>query len=249
LREGRIHWSQPEVLLYDDHVPTRMSYPDLVEQHGKYWITETQKQVCRVHPIDPELLKGLWAQGESNKLTRAGLLLNAGERQLKQRSMRMPKLPNLADRSGFTLEFQVRFNDLSAGQILLDTRDASGKGLMVQTTDHPAVELVLSDGTRTNQWRCDAGLLTTNKTHHIGVIVDGGPHLITFAVDGVVCDGGFERQHGWGRLSPELAGINGERQVKIAPTLRGRLLTLRVYDRYLRNSEFVANHHASLRGW
>ena len=31
-----IEWSQPEVLLYDDHMDTRMSYPDLVEEGGNY---------------------------------------------------------------------------------------------------------------------------------------------------------------------------------------------------------------------
>ncbi len=40
-----------------------MSYPDLIEQDGRYWITETQKTVARVHSVDPELLEGLWKQG------------------------------------------------------------------------------------------------------------------------------------------------------------------------------------------
>lgn len=38
-----IEWSQPEILLYDDDPLIRMSYPDLVEDNGKYYITETQK--------------------------------------------------------------------------------------------------------------------------------------------------------------------------------------------------------------
>jgi hypothetical protein len=135
---------------------------------------------------------------------------------------------------------------LSAGQVLLDSRDASGKGLLIQTTSHPAVELVLSDGTLTNQWRCDASLLMPNQTHQLGIVVDGGPRLITFVVDGVVCDGGQERQFGWGRFSSALGDVNGEREAKLAPTFRGRLLSLRVYDRYLRNSELIANYHACL---
>ena len=247
-REGRIHWSQPEVLLYDDHVPTRMSYPDLVEQDGKYWITETQKAICRVHPIDGNLLEGLWTQGQLKKLTRAGLVLDAGERQLEKGSIKLPKLPDLAGRGGFTLEFEVSFNHLTAGQVLFDTRNTAGQGIALQTTAHPALELVLSDGAQTNQWRCDAGLLTANKTHHIGIVVDSGPRIITFVVDGQVCDGGRDRQFGWGRFSGELGDVNGESRAKIAPTLRGRLLTLRVYDRYLRNSELIANYHAGVPG-
>ncbi len=244
LRNGRIHWSQPEVLLYDDHVPTRMSYPDLVEQDGKYWITETQKKICRVHPVDKELIEGLWTQGAVKKLTQAGLLLDADEGRLTQGSVKLPRLPNLADRGGFTLEFTVKLRDLGPGQVLLDSRNAAGKGLLVQTTGHPAVELVLSDGTQTNQWRCDAGLLTTNQTHHLGIVVDGGPRLITFVVDGAVCDGGKERQHGWGRFSAELGDVNGKAEARIGP-LRGRCSSLHLFDRYLRNSELIANFHAT----
>ena len=248
LRQGRIHWSQPEVLLYDDTVATRMSYPDLVEQDGKYWVTETQKQLCRVHPVDPALLEGLWTQGSVKRVTRSGLVSQAAARQARKGTIQMPKLPLLAARAGFSLDLWVRFDDLSAGQVLLDSRDAMGKGVVLQTTAHPALELVLSDGTRTNQWRCDRGLLTAAKTHHVGIVVDGGPRLITFLVDGLVCDGGAERQYGWGRFSPELGDVNGEAQAKLAPSLRGRWLTLRVYDRYLRNSELIANYHAGLPG-
>ena len=47
----RIEWSQPEILLYDDDPYIRMSYPDLVEDGGKFYVTETQKNVGRVHEI------------------------------------------------------------------------------------------------------------------------------------------------------------------------------------------------------
>ena len=53
-----IRWSQPEIALYDDDPYIRMSYPDLVEDGGKYFLTETQKDVARVHEIDPTLLEG-----------------------------------------------------------------------------------------------------------------------------------------------------------------------------------------------
>jgi len=245
LRDGRIHWSQPEVLLYDDHVPTRMSYPDLIEQDGKYWITETQKKLCRVHPVDESLLEGLWTQGEVKKVARAGLALEAGARRLRPGSLKLPRLPVLTDRGGFTLEFTVQFDDLAPGQVLLDSRNAAGQGLLVQTTAHPAVQLVLSDGQKTNAWRCDAGLLTPHRAHQIGIVVDAGPRLITFVVDGLVCDGGPERQYGWGRFDPQLGDVNGAPRAKVAPSLRGRLLKLRVYDRYLRHAELIGNYHAA----
>ena len=61
--EGRIIlWSQPEIVLYDDDPFIRMSYPDLVEEDGKTFLTETQKDIARVHEIAPTLLEGLWGQ-------------------------------------------------------------------------------------------------------------------------------------------------------------------------------------------
>ena len=61
--EGRvIQWSQPEIVLYDDDSYVRMSYPDLVEDGGDIYLLETQKDVARVHKIDPSLLNGLWGQ-------------------------------------------------------------------------------------------------------------------------------------------------------------------------------------------
>ncbi|MFH1922388.1 MAG: LamG-like jellyroll fold domain-containing protein, partial [Planctomycetota bacterium] len=68
-RDGFIHWSQPEILLYDPDVSKKISYPDLIEQDGRYWITETQKTIARVHEIDKNLLEGLWSQGETNSGT------------------------------------------------------------------------------------------------------------------------------------------------------------------------------------
>ena len=61
--EGRvIQWSQPEIALYDDDSFVRMSYPDLVEDAGNYYLLETQKDKARVHLLDRDLLDGLWGQ-------------------------------------------------------------------------------------------------------------------------------------------------------------------------------------------
>ena len=51
-----------------------MSYPDLIQQDGRYWVTETQKSVARIHPIDRELLEGLWSQGNVKRVVEDGLV-------------------------------------------------------------------------------------------------------------------------------------------------------------------------------
>ena len=72
------------------------------------------------------------------------------------------------------------------------------------------------------------------------IVVDGGPKLILFVVDGVLCDGGDFRQFGWGRFSPHLRHITGEKALTIGPCVRG----LGVYERALRVSEAIANYRS-----
>lgn len=245
-REGRIHWSQPEIVLYDDDPAVRMSYPDFIEEEGRVFVTETQKSVARVHELDPKLLDGLWRQSELRSVAREGLILSLDAGALKQKETRAPRLPDLAARGGFTVEFWVRFEELTPGQVLLDTRDDRGSGLAVTTTEEETLRLSLSDGTTTAVGECDPGLLRADRRHHVVMIVDGGPRILTFVVDGELCDGGEARAQGWYRFSTELAHANGGDTLRIAPSLRGSLEHLRFYDRYLRTSEAVGNYRAGL---
>ena len=286
--EGRvIQWSQPEIALYDDDTYVRMSYPDLVEDGGEYYLTETQKDVARVHLIDKSLLEGMWAQfDEGGTVAQAGCIL-----ELKgdiPANVDLPTLPqfnrrdaNRADygqldlRAGFTLELWLRFDSLEGGQVILDKRAPNGQGLALQTTDRGTVEIILNDGRTESRWNSDPGMLKTGKLHHLAVVVDGGPKIITFVIDGVLCDGGDDRQFGWGRFSPQLRHVSaqdGNRSVSpgnkssdqgeeispsgrlradsemlsIAPQFQGNIELLRVYNRYLRTSEVIGNYKAGV---
>ena len=97
-----------------------------------------------------------------------------------------------------------------------------------------------------NRWDCDPGVLETGKRHHLAVIVDGGPKIITFLVDGRLCDGGAYRQFGWGRFNPHFRGPAGDRALRIGPHLHGEISALRIYNRYLRTSEAVGNYRAGI---
>ena len=54
------------------------------------------------------------------------------------------------------------------------------------------------------------------------MIVDGGPKIITFVVDGVLCDGRASRDFGWSRFNKDMGDVNGSRELKIGPSLKGR---------------------------
>lgn len=248
-KSGSIHWSEPEIVLYDDDPKARISYPDFVEENGRYYITETQKTVARIHEIDASLLEGMWNQFSSRKMTQDGLATQLSAEQCRAgATFEMPVLPNLSLRKGFSLDLWVRLRELSPGQILLDARGPSGKGIHLATSDRFTLKLTLNDGQREASWDTDPGTgpgtLKVNAWQHVVFIVDGGPGIITCAVDGVLNDGGAVRQFGWGRFARELGDVNGSPTGKIAPKLYGEVRSLRLYNRYLRTSEAIANYRA-----
>ena len=243
-KNGFIHWSEPEILLYDQNPDIRMSYPDFIEDGGRFFVTETQKTIARVHEIDRTLLEGLWTQHENRTPTRKGLAMEVkgpGEFDI-------PRLPILTETGGFTFDFRVRFRELSPGQTIFDARDASGRGVAITTTDRFTLQLTLSDGQTSSAWDCDPGThpgtLRVGHWHHITAIVDAGPRIITWIVDGLLNDGGAVREFGWGRFSPELQDVNGAPKARFAPVLYGQLAGFRIYDRYLRTSEAIGNFRA-----
>ena len=247
-----IHWSQPEIALYDDDPFIRMSYPDLVEEDGNFYLTETQKNVGRVHELPAALVNGLFSQFDGKQVATANLVLNLSAAALKP-EVAMPKLPefHVRDarrpdhgdkdlRAGFSVDFWLAPDALPAGTALLDSRTATGQGLLVTTTATGALRLTLNDGREASGWESDRGVLPPGAPHHVVITVDGGPKIITFVVDGVLCDGGNERQFGWGRFSPTLRSANGAAKLQLAPAVRN----LRLYSRALRTSEAVGNFRA-----
>jgi len=245
-----IEWSQPEILLYDDDPYIRMSYPDIVEDGGKFYVTETQKNVGRVHEIPKPILDGLFSQWDNRRVATTGLTLTLPAGKPMPKTAPMPALPPLnfrdmkrADhgckdaRAGFSLDFWLKIESHKTNTTLLDSRDPSGKGIFVSTTTTGGVRIILNDGRSESSWNSDRGLLKPGTLHHVVITVDGGPKIITYVVDGILCDGGDERQFGWGRFSRNLRTPNGTATLKIAPAVN----SLRIYNRALRTSEAVGN--------
>lgn len=244
-----IRWSQPEIALYDDDPWIRMSYPDLLEDGGKYYLTETQKDVARVHEIDRGLIEGLWNQGESKAVARNGLVLEVAN--AAGRTVDLPDLPAFVRRStradygaedlraGFSLNLWASVN---GGEVLLDNRTPDGRGFALRAIDGNAVEIIWNDGRTESRWASDPGSIQPGKAQHICAIVDGGPKIITFVIDGKLNDGGDARQFGWGRYNPNLRSVNGAPKLRIGKEVQ----EVRIYDRTLRNSEAVSAFRAGL---
>lgn len=252
-KDGEVRWSQPEVLLYHDDPKKRMSYPDLVEIDGRFWVTETEKEVARVHELDPALLAGLWGQFDAKAaVTQRGLALSLDAGQIvraKRAGVAMPELPDMSKRGGFTVQMKIRLETLNAGQTILDSRTgAKGAGVAVTTTPKGSLAISFSDGRLAATWNVDRGLLKAKRWHDVAFIIDGGPGIVSCIVDGRFCDGGTHvRQYGWGRFDRKVTRVSGG-TLSILPGSDAQLRVLRIYTRAIRTSEAVKNWRAGLGG-
>jgi hypothetical protein len=256
LKDGFIWWSQPEIVAYVDGELEGCSYPDFIEDGGRYYICATQKTEARVMDVEPSLLQGLWDQETVKGVATNGLVLKlSGEKCAAKATARAPKLAPLwgdiqrrktrdDGPGGLTIDVTVRFADLAPDQVLLDSRDAAGKGYALRTGQGGAIHFDMCDGWQAAAWDSDAGLLKTNVPQHLVVSVDGRAKVISFVVNGLLNDGGSQRPFGYGRFSPTFKNISGGREVAIAPDLHGQLRHLRLYNRALRTSEALGNYRA-----
>jgi len=255
-----IKWSQPEIVLYDDDPMIRMSYPDLIEDGG-YFLTETQKNIARIHPIDAKLIEGLWSQFDAPKPVEGAVF----DRRLKDGPTKgawpLKPLPPFIVRDngrpdhgtkdlrrGFTIEIWAQFSVRNQFQILADNRERYGRGFLLRTSGRfDTIELLLNDSRSDARWESDR-VIEENRWTHIVAIVDGGPKTISFVVDGRLCDGAERRQFGWGRFPSNYRGPAGD-QLHVASNVPGSIANfygeiarIRIFDHALRISEAVSEY-------
>ncbi|MEK6795758.1 MAG: sialidase family protein [Spirochaetota bacterium] len=235
-----IRWGQPDILLYNDDPLIKMSYPDLAEADGEYYVTETQKTTARVHKIPKSFLEKLWNAAAGIPIPTPVPRLNCME---PGASVKAPGLPVLFEkdlqtadgrgvhtRRGFGFELRLR-SDAKSG-ILLDGMNSEGNGFSLDVTADGRLELFMGDGQCES--RCvSEPLLKSGIENHLVVNVDGGPGIVSFIANGKFCDGGDDRQFGWSRYNPWLQRIDFAGEWKLG----GAVKSLRLYGRPLLSAE------------
>jgi hypothetical protein len=257
--DGRMHWSQPELVRYCTHSRQGCSYPDLLEDQGRYYLSATQKTEARINQLDRDLLRDLWQQDSLNQVATKGLVLDhsaTATAGAKLEKPTMPSLKSLAEGSGFSIEMWVPADRLAPGSVLMDSRGDNGAGILVAATTDATFKMELCDASCSTQWESDQLESKARGLHHVVFIVDGGPKLIACVIDGQLCDGGASgRPYGYARfrqtryperfsdrmvVAPELGDVTGGPSLDLSPTVA----RLRMYDRALRISEAVGNFRA-----
>ena len=248
-RDGKIIWSQPEIFFYEEDKNVRMSYPDLIEQDGKYWITETNKVNARVHEIPNEFLNTLWSQFKIKTVTKKDLVAEWNEIEIPENGqLKVPSMPEGSYKDGFTIDLRVVLATLSSGQRLLSSKDKYGNGIELETDNFGAIKISISEGEHTDSWTSDPGLIkATGLEHCISVSVDHGPRIIQFVIDGTVNNGRNMRAFGWGRYTADIKNFNLEKfetgkLARESVNVKGKISKLRLYNRALLNTEIIGNH-------
>lgn len=236
---NRLIFSQPEIMLYAHDPINRISYPDCIEEYNsatdswEIFLSETQKTTARVHRIDSRIINAMkqeltWYDNKGSCLVTPiedlyehDLIFSwsAGDAD----EFKMPFIPhfNARDekldgygsknlRQGITVEFDLLWSGGKPGEVLLDTITSDKRGIRVFTGFDKELTVLFSDGQTAATAVLEGGILQEGQAHHISIIIDGGPRVICFVVDGIFCDGGDDTQFGWGRFSRDLEHINTE---------------------------------------
>ncbi|MCK5738514.1 hypothetical protein KAH55_05010 [bacterium] len=190
---------------------------------------------------------------EPPKVTCEGLVLDLTKNLPAQ--VAMPKIPSFtfkdrerldrgskSTRAGFSIDIKFTITEWTPGQVLLQNHLPNGQGFSLRISHRQTVEIVLSDGRQENRWDTDPGTVVLGEEQHLTAIVDGGPRIIMFIVNGKLCDGINSRQFGWGRFSPNLLHVYGADSLQLSPDLE----LLRIYNRAIRVSEAVGNFRVGI---
>jgi hypothetical protein len=186
-RDGAIHWSEPEIALYDHDPTVRISYPDLIEEEdGTLYLTETQKKSARSHRLDRALIDGLFRQHDP-------AATGPGDAHLRLAA------PGSASwqagrswsESGLSLVFDVEMpRRAQAGPLVAWEHPEVSLG--VNATAHGSFALAAPG--------CGHAFAKDQVRgwgrHRVALILDARARRGLLVVDGELVDGGHEQQHG-----------------------------------------------------
>jgi hypothetical protein len=249
---GRIVWSQPEILIYAPGLSKeRMSYPDLIEQDGRYWITETNKLQGLCHEVDPDFFSNLWGQFQLATVATKGLVINQRGPELINREFDLPAIEEPSKGLGFTIDIVANITRLKEGEVICESRDKDGKGYWLEMGANYSVKFTMSDGVKSTSWSSDAGVIKFFGTTEISLRVDYRAKIISYVINGIFNDGGKERIFGWGRLDADMGPVSTRKirigDISIGGGLRGNnvVKAFRYYNRPLTVTECIGNYRSS----
>ncbi len=246
--EGKkLEFSQPEILLYNDNLTRRMSYPDMLElESGDLLLSETEKEIARMHTVPagftrkifgqwsapvlpaPEDLTAEWIGTGPAVLTPGPLMI------FFDREGGWEMITGKDCRSGCSIELHIRAG--AKPGFLADNRKPNGRGFAIELTSAKTIRILLNDGRSESCWSSSMEIGTSPA--RIVVTLDGGPKTISMILNGKFDDGGELRQFGFGLFHPFFQSLNGA-ELRVG----SEASQFRIYNRALLTAEAVALCH------
>lgn len=240
--DGVIQWSQPEILLYSQILGTfiLISYPDLIEDNNKYYITETQKKDAMLHEVSSELLNRLWDQGK-NKLPVNSNLVSSYS-QSSDNNPTSISINNTSNWTGTSLEAQFNTDDLNnaAGDMIATSsgKDTVSK-VLIQPNGNIAMNLY-SGNKMVFSLSGDKNLLNKSGKNVISFMLDNKSRVLTAMFNGVLCNRSEQdSKQGWGRLP---ANFNFKAIDKVSFKSSLSISKLRVFNVGMRTSDMISEY-------
>jgi len=252
---GEVRFSQPEVAVYGLQLYGQAAwldqgfgYPDMIEDGGRIFITETNKTHARVHALDDGMLTLLLSQ-DTLAAVPTGRIAYAWGPGSQGASFATPPLPNPSAYSGpgdgSTLALWLTAHaasDPAANSTLLDV----GTLRLWVRAGSRAVQLDVRDGvgqsaSLATDAECTARLLSAGP-HLLAAVLDAGAHMLTLSVDGALCDGGAAAEFGWAWLPAAMGSLEEGAATAFVlggPGYRGVVLGGWWWTRFLYTSEVV----------
>jgi hypothetical protein len=243
--EGKmLIWSQPEILLYHESSSVGFSYPDLVIDQGRYFITETNKITARVHEIPTSFVEKLFNQFTISQVEQNNLIEKTGNKffQLLKISSFIKQDKHAGNNAQFTTGIGYTFDFWVDGHkegTLLNLTGEAGCIIKVDTGHDGAVKLYVIDLRECSLVESSPGLLNGQR-QHLCIVLDGASRVVTFIVNGRLDDGGPDRIFGWGLISRSVTGLKGQCQGFLGPAVH----QFRFYERALTTTECIGNYRA-----
>lgn len=251
-KNGEIIWSQPEILLYMPADERGMSYPDLIIDRNRYWITETEKRSAKCHEIPSEFIEHIFGQFYSDVEPKDSLIAKYDNEVLNGREMTF-EIPLFPMSSGFTLYFEIETTRFEPGIIYMDSRDNSGKGIWIENGENLSVKFSFCDGKRTVSWTSDPYAIKPYGKSQISITVDYNAELIYFVTNGEFNDGGEARMFGWTRYDNTINDFNtgklkiNDIYIRQRHPVKNEISSLRIYGKPLSTTENVCLHRYRLK--
>ncbi|WP_259067286.1 sialidase family protein [Mucilaginibacter sp. X4EP1] len=248
---GKITWLQPEVLLYSRDTTLNFSYPDLIEDGGNYYLTETQKSVARIHQINSGILNDLWAQGTVKVHSTTNLITDLAASNIASftttasHSSFQYSTSNVTN--GLTLNLSLTVSSFTnKGQSIVSFLSADKKDTLIniRTSSQKTIEIdVYKSGSLLTSYLCDNNLVKLNTPLFISISIDPNSRVLSAMINGVFCNGYGNRPFGW-VIVPASFNFSDVSDNLYISTFNGSLNKLQIYNRALTTSNMLAEYLA-----